>query len=139
MYGVLFVPVFRLSRRSLFAAAKQPSRGKCRTNNRAETLAAANQRKAFVPVFQLPRQLRRLASVPGLPRSFTYAQFISACGAHINGEGLGLNHVRIVGGAVGKALLLFPEARSPSHLVEELLASRIICTTYGFFSIWLVR
>ena len=35
--------------------------------------------------------------------------------------------MRIVGGAIGKALLLFPEARSPSHLVEELLASRIIC------------
>ena len=34
-------------------------------------------------------------------------------------------HVRIVGGAIGKALLLFPEARSPSHLVEELLASRV--------------
>ena len=64
-----------------------------------------------------------VASVPGLPRSFTYtyAQFISACGAHINGEGLGLikYHVRIVGGAIAKALLLFPEARSPSHLVEE--------------------
>ena len=44
-------------------------------------------------------------------------------------------HVRIVGGAIGKALLLFPEARSPSHLVEELLASRM----YGFLSIWLLR
>ena len=32
-----------------------------------------------------------IASVPGLPRSFTYAQFISVCGAHINGEGLGLS------------------------------------------------
>ena len=32
-------------------------------------------------------------------------------------------HVRIVGGAIGKTLLLFPEARSPSRLVEELLAS----------------
>ena len=32
-------------------------------------------------------------------------------------------HVRIVGGAIGKfSILLFPEARSPSHLVEELLA-----------------
>ena len=48
-------------------------------------------------------------------------------------------HVRIVGGAIGKALLFFPEARSPSHLVEELLASRIICTTYGLLSIWLLR
>ena len=48
-------------------------------------------------------------------------------------------HVRIVGGAIAKALLLFPEARSPSHLVEELLACRIICTTYGFLSIWLLR
>ena len=45
-------------------------------------------------------------------------------------------HVRIVGGAIGKTLLLFPEARSPSHLIEELLASRIICTTYGLLSIW---
>ena len=78
-----------------------------------------------------------LASVPGLPRSFTYAQFISACGPHIR-PGLKY-HVRLVGGAIGKALLLFPEARSPSHLVEELLASRIICTTYGFLSIWLLR
>ena len=52
--GGLYLP-----RQIVFAAAKQPSRGKCRTNNRAETLAAANQRKAFVPVFQLPRQLRR--------------------------------------------------------------------------------
>ena len=59
---------------------------------------------------------------------------------HKNGEGLGLKyHVRIVGGAIGKALLLFPEARSPSNLVEELLASRIICTTYGLLSIWLLR
>ena len=61
-------------------------------------------------------------------------------------------HVRIVGGAIGKALLLFPEAGgaigkaillfpeagSPSHLVEELLASRIICTTCGMLSIWLL-
>ena len=45
-------------------------------------------------------------------------------------------HVRIVGGAI---LLLFPEARSPSHVVEELLASHIICTTYGLLSIWLLR
>ena len=42
-------------------------------------------------------------------------------------------HVRIVGGAIVKALR--PEARSPS-----LLASRIyICTTYGLLSIWLLR
>ena len=61
---------------------------------------------------------------------FTILGFISACGTHKNGEGRpGLKyHVRIVGGAIGKALLLFPLARSPSHLVEELLASRIICT-----------
>ena len=39
--------------------------------------------------------------------------------------------MRIVGGAIGKALLLFPEAGSPLHLVEELLASHIICTTWG--------
>ena len=39
-------------------------------------------------------------------------------------------HMGIVGGAIGKALLLFPEARSPSHLVEELLASRIIIIMY---------
>ena len=83
----------------------------------------------------------RVASVPGLPRSFTYAQFISACGTRKKKRGRpGLKyHVRIVGGAIGKALLLFPEARSPSHLVEELLASRIICTTYGLLSIWLLR
>ena len=31
-----------------------------------------------------------LASVPGLP-PFVHIQFISACGAHINGEGLGLS------------------------------------------------
>ena len=30
-----------------------------------------------------------------------------------------------MGGAIGKALLLFPEAISPSRLVEELLAGRI--------------
>ena len=51
-----------------------------------------------------------------------------------NGEGLGCL-VRIVGGANGKALLLFPEARSPSHLVEE---KRIICTMCGILSIWLL-
>ena len=44
-----------------------------------------------------------------------------------------------MGGAIGKALLFFPEARSPSHLVEELLASRIMCTTHGLLSIWLLR
>ena len=82
----------------------------------------------------------RVASVPGLPRSFTYAQFISTCGTHEKWGRPGLKyHVRIVGGAIGKALLLFPEARSPSHLVEELLASRIIYTTYGLLSIWLLR
>ena len=49
-------------------------------------------------------------------------------------------HVKIVGGAIGKTLLLFPgpEARSPSHLVKELLAGRIICTTCVMLSIWLL-
>ena len=47
-------------------------------------------------------------------------------------------HVRIVGGAIGNTLLLFPEARSPSHLVVELLASCIICNMCGMLSIWLL-
>ena len=47
-------------------------------------------------------------------------------------------HVRIVGGAIGKTLLLFPEARLPSHLVVELLAGRIICTTCVKLLIWLL-
>ena len=37
-------------------------------------------------------------------------------------------HVRIVGGVIGKA-------QAPSHLVEDLLPSRIICTTCGMVSI----
>ena len=62
--------------------------------------------------------------------------YLSACGTRIvaykNGEGLGVSI--IVGGAIGKALLLFPEAGSPLHLVEELLASHIICTTCGMLA-----
>ena len=44
--------------------------------------------------------------------------------------------MRIVGGAIGKALLHFPEARSPSHLVEELLASLIIIIYRGLYVIY---
>ena len=87
-------------------------------------------------------------SLGSRPSRFVHirTQFISACGTHQNGEGLALAprapgmkyHVRIVGGAIGKALLLFPEAGSSSYLVEELLASRIICTMCGILSIWLL-
>ena len=60
-----------------------------------------------------------------LPRSF-----ISACDTHRMKY-----HVRIVGGAFGKtpASMLYPEARMPSHLVEGLLASRIICKVRAGF------
>ena len=63
-------------------------------------------------------------SLGSRPSPGPYTQFISACGTRKKmGKRPGLKyHVSIVGGAIGKALLLFPEARSPSHLVEEPLA-----------------
>ena len=92
-----------------------------------------------VHTFYIVKQKNIALSLGSKPSPYT--QFISACGTHKKWGRPGLKyHVRIVGGAIGKALLLFPEAcRSPSHLVEELLASRIICTTYGLLSIWLLR
>ena len=56
-------------------------------------------------------------------RPSPYVQFISACGMRKKQGRPGLKyHVKIVGVAIGKVLLLFPEARSPSNLVVELLA-----------------